>query len=149
MLIEGSDHIQVAYVANLLQEAAEHWFLHECDSSRHPGRWTDLRRALIAHFGNDTKPEQAQSTLIFMQHGKTESAHDYALRFETVLEKIPHYDESWVRKLFIWGLQPHLATQVNMQNPATLNRAIRLAKKVDVATRMSRRPGPNGSSNVP
>ena len=66
-----------------------------------------------------------------------------------MLEKIPHYDESWVQNLFIWGLQPHLATQVNMQNPAMLNRAIRLAKKADVATGMSRRPGLSGSSSVP
>ena len=104
---------------------------------------------MIARFGNDTKPQQAQSTLMSMQQGKTESAHDYALRFETVLEKIPHYDESWIQNLFIWGLQPHLATQVNIQNPSTLNRAIRLAKKADVAARMSRRPGPSGSSGVP
>ena len=108
-----------------------------------------MGRALIARFGNDTKPEQAQSTFMSMQQGKTESAPDYTLRFETVLEKIPHYDESWVQNLLIWGLQPHLATHVNMQNPTTLNRAIRLAKKADVATRMSRTPGPSGSSSVP
>ena len=79
---------------------------------------------------------------------KNESAHDYALRFETVLEKIPCYDESWVRNLFVWGLHSHLATQVNMQNPATLNRAIQLAKRVDVAVQLSRRPGASGSSST-
>ena len=82
-----------------------------------------------------------------MQQGKNEIAHDYALRFETVLERIPHYDESWVRNLFIWGLQSHLATQVNMQNPATLNRAIQLAKRADVAVQLSRRPGASGSGS--
>ena len=84
-----------------------------------------------------------------IQQGKYEMTHDYALHFETVLEKIPHYDESWVQNLFIWGLQPHLAPQVNIQNPATLNRAIRLAKKADVAARMSRRPVPSGSNRYP
>ena len=74
-------------------------------------------------------------------------AHDYALRFETVLEKIPHYEESWVRNLFVWGLHSHLATQVNMQNLATLDRAIQLAKKADVAIQLSRRPGASGSSS--
>ena len=87
MLIGGPDHIQVAYVANLLQGAAQHWFHRECDAGRHPSQWTDLSRALIARFGNDTKPEQAQSTLMSMQQGKTESAHDYALHFEIVLER--------------------------------------------------------------
>ena len=82
-----------------------------------------------------------------MQQGKNETAHDYALRFETVLEKIPHYEESQVRNLFVWGLHSHLATQVNMQNPATLNRAIQLAKKADVAIQLSRRPRASGSGS--
>ena len=82
-----------------------------------------------------------------MQQGKNETAHDYALRFKTVLEKIPHYEESWVRNLFVWGLHSHLATQVNMQNPAMLNRAIQLAKKADVAVQLLRRPGASGSGS--
>ena len=82
-----------------------------------------------------------------MQQGKNETIHDYALRFETVLEKIPHYDESWVRNLFVWGLHSHLATQVNMQNSAMLNRAIKLAKKADVAIQMNIRPGASGSGS--
>ena len=64
-----------------------------------------------------------------------------------MLEKIPHYDESWVRNLFVWGLHSHLATQVNMQNSAMLNRAIKLAKKANVAIQMSRRPGASGSGS--
>ena len=35
-----------------------------------------------------------------------------------------------------------------MQNPATLNRAIQLAKKADVAIQLSRRPGASGSSST-
>ena len=34
-----------------------------------------------------------------------------------------------------------------MQNPATLNRAIQLAKKADVAVQLSRRPGASGSGS--
>ena len=135
-IIGGPDHIQVAYVANLLQGAAQHWFQRECDAGRHPRTWRELGQALRHRFGNDTKTEQAQSQIMSMQQGKNETAHDYALRFETVLEKIPCYDESWVRNLFVWGLQSHLATQVNMQNPATLNRAIQLAKRADVAVQL-------------
>ena len=147
-IIGGPDHIQVAYVANLLQGAAQHWFQRECDAGRHPRTWRELGQALRNKFGNDTKIEQAQSQIMSMQQRKNESAHDYALHFETVLEKIPCYDESWVRNLFVWGLHSHLATQVNMQNPATLNRAIQLAKRVDVAVQLSRRPGAGGSGST-
>ena len=52
----------------------------------HGGSWARLLRH---RFGNDTKTEQAQSQIMSMQQGKNETAHDYALRFETVLEKIP------------------------------------------------------------
>ena len=62
--------------------------------------WSCVRQALLAHFGNATKPKPTQSTIISMQQGKNES-HDYTLRFEIVLENIPHYNESWVRNLFV------------------------------------------------
>ena len=80
-IIGGPDHIQVAYVANLLQGAAQHWFQRECDAGRHPRTWRELGQALRHRFGNDTKTEQAQSQIMSMQQGKNESAHDYALRF--------------------------------------------------------------------
>ena len=102
-IIGGPDHIQVAYVANLLQGAAQHWFQRECDAGRHPRTWRELGQALRHKFGNDMKTEQAQSQIMSMQQGKNETAHDYALRFETVLEKIPCYDESWVTKLVCMG----------------------------------------------
>ena len=76
-----------------------------------------------------------------MRQGKNESAHDYSLRFEAVLDKIPAYEESWVRNIFVWGLHPNIAQEVNMKNPRTLNRAMELAKRADVAITMSRRPG--------
>ena len=76
-----------------------------------------------------------------MRQGKNESAHDYSLRFEAVLDKIPMYEQSWVRNIFVWGLHSTIAQEVNMKNPRTLNRAMELAKRADVAITMSRRPG--------
>ena len=76
-----------------------------------------------------------------MWQGKNESAHDYSLRFEAELDKIPAYEESWVRNMFVWGLHSNIAQEVNMKNPRTLNRAMELAKRADVAITMSRKPG--------
>ena len=103
--------------------------------------WEELAAALCGRFRNDTKADQAQSTLMSIRQGKNESAHDFSLRFEAVLDKIPAYDETWVRNLFVWGLHAGLAQQVNMKNPTTLNRAMQLAKRADVTMTMSRRPG--------
>ena len=76
-----------------------------------------------------------------MRQGKDESAHDYSLRFEAVLDKIPVYEESWIRNIFVWGLHSTIAQEVNMKNPRMLNRAMELAKRADVAITMSKRPG--------
>ena len=40
-----------------------------------------------------------------IQQGKGETAHDYTLCFERVLEKNLAYEELWVCNLFIGGLQ--------------------------------------------
>ena len=46
-----------------------------------------------------------------------------------------------VRNIFVWDLHPTIAQEVNMKNARTLNRAMELVKRADVAITMSRRPG--------
>ena len=139
-LLGGDAAMQVAYVETLLQGAAQLWFQCENNAGPCPRTWTQLIESLCDHFGNPTKADYAQSQLSSMRQGKNESAHDYSLRFEAVLDKILVYEESWVRNIFVWGLHSTIAQEVNMKNPRTLNRAMELAKRADVAITMSRRP---------
>ena len=139
-LLGGDDDMQVAYVGTLLQGAAQLWFQRENNAGRRPRTWTQLAESLCDRFGNPTKADYAQSQLSSMRQGKNESAHDYSLRFEAVLDKIPAYEESWVKNIFIWGLHSNIAQEVNMKNPRSLNRAMELAKRADVAITMARRP---------
>ena len=111
------------------------------NAGRRPRTWTHLAESLCNCFGNPTKADYAQSQLSSMRQGKSESAHDYSLRFEAVLDKIPVYEESWVKNIFVWGLHSTIAQEVNMKNPRTLNRAMELAKRANVAITMSRRLG--------
>ena len=106
-----------------------------------PRTWTQLAESLCDRFGKPTKADYAQSQLSSMRQGKNESAHNYSLRFEAVLDKIPVYEESWVRNIFVSGLHSTIAQEVNMKNPRTLNRAMELAKRADVAITISKRPG--------
>ena len=73
--------------------------------------------------------------------GKNESAHNFSLRFEAVLDKIPAYDETWLRNLFIWGLYTNIAQAINMKNLSTLNHTMQLAKRADMVITISRRLG--------
>ena len=145
-LIGGPDHMQVAYVANLLNGSAQLWFQRECKGGNRPANWDCFSHMLIERFGNITKKEFAQSSLMSIRQGKNESAHDFAMRFEAVLDKVPQYDQTWVKNIFIWGLHPTLATTISLKSPATLSKAIELAKRVDSSILISRRPG--NSSNV-
>ena len=140
-LLGGDDDMQVAYVGTLLQGAAQLWFQRENNVGRRPRTWTQLAESLCDRFGNPTKVDYAQSQLSSMRQGKNELAHDYSLQFEVVLDKIPAYEESWVRNIFVWGLHSNIAQEVNLKNPRPLNRAMELAKRADVAITMSRRPG--------
>ena len=140
-LLGGDDDTQVAYVGTLLQGAAQLWFQRENNAGRRPKTWTQLAESLCDRFGNPTKADYARSQLSSMRQGKNESAHDYSLLFEAVLDKIPVYEKSWVRNMFVWGLHSNIAQEVNMKNPRTLNRAMELAKRADVAITMSRKPG--------
>ena len=115
-LLGGDDDTQVAYVGTLLQGAAQLWFQRENNAGRRPRIWTQLAESLCDRFGNPTKADYAQSQLSSMRQGKNESAHDYSLRFEAVLDKIPVYEESWVRNMFVWGLHSNIAQEVNMKN---------------------------------
>ena len=133
--------MQVSYVGTLLQGTAQLWFRRECSAGRRPESWQGLAEALCDRFRNSTKADQAQSTLMNIRQGKNESAHDFSLRFEAMLDKILACDETWVRNLFIWGLHTNIAQTVNMKNLSTLNRAMQLAKRADMAITMSRRPG--------
>lgn len=58
-----------------------------------------------------------------------------------MLDKIPAYDETWVRNLFVWGLHLNIAYEVKVKHPRMLQQAMKLAKRADVAITMSRRLG--------
>ena len=62
---------------------------------------------------------------------------EYTAEFETLLNRLPSYDESWMLKIFIWGLQPHMAKSVSAHRPKTVDEAIILAEEIDFSIRTS------------
>ena len=84
------------------------------------------------------------SNLMNIKKRREESAHDYICRFEAELDKVDSYDESWVLRMFIWGLPQDQAVLVSQGEPKRLSQAFHLAKKADLAAQMARRPGASG-----
>ena len=50
-----------------------------------------------------------------------------SVRFEAELDKVEMYDESWVLKMFIWGLPQDQAVLVSQGKPTRLTQAFQLA----------------------
>ena len=53
------------------------------------------------------------AALMNIKQKKEESTHDFICRFEAELDKVDSYDESWMLKMFIWGLPSDQAVLVS------------------------------------
>ena len=69
-----------------------------------PTDWESFAKQLIGHFKNLNRADFAMATLVNIKQRKEESTHDFICRFKEELDKVETYDESWVLKMFIWGL---------------------------------------------
>ena len=85
------------------------------------------------------------ASLMSMEQKKEESTHDFICRFEAELDKVDSYDESWVLRMFIWGLSQDQAVLVSQGKPTRLDQAFQLARDAALAAQMARRPGTSGT----
>ena len=78
---------------------------------------------LISRFRNVNKADAAMANIMNICQKKDELAHDYICRFENELDKVETWDESWLLKMFIWGLPSDQAVIVSQGKPRTLSAA--------------------------
>ena len=84
------------------------------------------------------------AALMNIKQRKEESTHDFISRFEAELDQVDSYDESWVLRMFIWGLPQDQAVLVAQRKPTQLTQAFQLARDIALAAQMARRPGTSG-----
>ena len=63
------------------------------------------------------------AALMNIKQRKEESTHNFIYKFEAELDKVDTYDESWVLKMFIWGLPQDQAVLVTQGKPKRLSQA--------------------------
>ena len=125
--VECSGKQEVAFVSTFLHEAAHEWLLlHEKENGT-PKNWKELTKALIKIFGSNIRAQEAQMVLVKISQGKRKM-RAYSNEFQSLLCRLPSYDEKWMIYLFIWGLQPHIAKSVSLQYPNTVTEAIKYAE---------------------
>ena len=143
-LVGGPPWKQVAYASTLLQGTAQTWWQRKVKAWEDPKDWRSFADQLIGRFKNTNKADTAMAALMNIKQRKEESTHDFICRFEAELDKVDTYDESWVLKMFIWGLPQDQAVLVSQGKPKRLSQAFQLARDAALAAQMARRPGASG-----
>ena len=85
--------------------------------------------------------------MISISQGKR-SIREYTSEFEMLLGRLNTQDESTWINVYIWGLQPHLATVVALKYPSTIAQAVRHAEAAELAIRASQRLGTGAGSGI-
>ena len=143
-LVGGPPQKQVAYASTLLQGTAQTWWQRKVRAREDPKDWDNFAAQLIGRFQNTSKADAAMSQLMNIRQRREESTHDFICRFEAELDKVETYDESWVLKMFIWGLPQDQAVLVSQGKPKRLSQAFQLARDATLAAQMARRPNTSG-----
>ena len=65
---------------------------------------------------------------------KDETVHAFSGRFQTLLARLPHYDEEDMLERYIRALHPQLRMPVAQREPQTLSECIRLASHLELLT---------------
>ena len=74
----------------------------------------DLMQAILDRFGSNIRAQEAHAKLLIVSQGKR-SVWDYTSEFETLLRRLSTRDEDTWKKMYVWGLQPHLAKAVALK----------------------------------
>ena len=137
----GNAHQEVAFAATLLRGAAHEWYLgyEKRNGNRPPQDWPTLMQAILERFGSNIRAQEAHAKLLTVSQGKR-SVRDYTSEFETLLGRLSTRDEDTWKRMYVWGLQPHLAKAVALKYPTTIAQAAGHAEEIDLAIKASQRP---------
>ena len=140
----GNAHQEVAFAATLLRGAAHEWYLgyEKRHGNRSPQDWPTLMQAILERFGSNIRAQEAHAKLLTVSQGKR-SVRDNISEFETLLGSLSTRDEDTWKRMYVWGLQPHLAKAVALKYPTTIAQAAGHAEEIELTIRASQRPNLN------
>ena len=136
----GNAHQEVAFVATLLLGAAHEWYMgyERHNGNRPPQDWPTMMQAILERFGSNIRAQEAHAKLFIVSQSKC-SVRDYTSKFETLLRRLSTRDEDTWKRMYVWGLQPHLAKAVALKYPTTIAQAAGHAEEIELEIRASQR----------
>ena len=93
----------------------------------------------MERFGSNIRAQEAHAKLLTVSQGKR-SVRDYTSEFETLLGRLSTRDEDTWKRMYVRGLQPHLAKAVAVKYPTTIAQAAGHAEEIELEIRASQRP---------
>jgi hypothetical protein len=130
-------HEVVPFVATHFRDAASVWYDNICQQEAHKTdmqNWHAFKQLFLDNFQPVEASRTARSTLYHLkQRG---SVADYCDVFRSYLNQINKMEIDDQIFLFLNGLNPTIAKEVNMQQPKTLAQAMSIAQRADVEGRM-------------
>lgn len=146
-LLGASEAQSVAYAATLLQGQARIWWDQYLLENHHkrPQSLDIFLAALEGRFLSPMYSKEARMKLWTIAQRKDETVHAFSGRFQTLLARLPHYDEEDMLERYIRALHPQLRMPVAQREPQTLSECIRLASHLELltGTYMGRSTGPS------
>ena len=141
VFMNGTARQEVAFAATLLRGAAHEWYrgYRQRNDNQPPRDWPTMQQAILERFGSNIREQEAHAKLLTLSQGKR-SVRDYTSEFETLLGRLSIRDETTWKRMYIWGLQPHLAEAVALKYPGTIAQAAGHAEEIELAKRASQRP---------
>ena len=109
----GNAQQEVAFAATLLRGSAHEWYMgyERRNGNRPPRDWPTMMQAILERFGSNIRAQEAHAKLLTVSQGKR-SVRDYTSELETLLGRLSTRDEDTWKRMYVWGLQPHLAKAV-------------------------------------
>jgi hypothetical protein len=140
-----TDEHKVAFAAARLKGAAVTWWQQANAARQLPWSYADFKALLAAHFGAPNEVKAARDRLANIHQSTTAAAYTHEFR-ELISVATGNGEEDYVHR-FVHGLQPKLAESVAMQDPKTLDDAMRMALTADAILHRTGRAAP--SRHVP
>lgn len=137
-----NETIIVNYAASLLRDNAVVWWKAHVDLSDKKmtpriSTWADFYAAITAEFQPINTTKIARDKLAELR--QRNSVQSYAFEFRNITAEIPYMTEEEKVDKFIRGLKDRTRQEVDIQDPKTLEHAIRLADRYDSISFQSQR----------
>ena len=135
--------MKVPYASALLKDDAAIWWRNHTEvaddnNETRIATWSAFKLAMVEQFKPVNSKKAAQDKLAVLQQKK--SVQEYATAFRALLLEIPGIQEDEKIDHFIRGLKENIRLEVELQEPNSLSKTIRIADRYDsIAFRYSKK----------